>query len=246
MQQLDFDAKISAPAIFKFHSAEIRAFADEAGEPWFCAADVCAILGYRNARDAVAKHCRIGDVAKRDTPSTSGTQEMVFINEGNLYRLIVKSRKPEAQAFEKKVMEEILPSIRRTGSYESAAALSKAQVGSLYQAMKARFPNGADLPYAWGRFNNHFGLASYKDLPPHHLPEALAYIAQMPDKSPPALPAPPAPAIDFSSLIEPEMNNLMMHIDIAEGHIGMALKAFHRAMHMAKNPPLAAPHLRRV
>lgn len=112
----------SAPAVFNFQSLDVRAFADDAGEPWFCAADVCAVLGYRNPRTAIANHCREKGVLKRDTLTDMGMQEMTFINEGNLYRLIVKSRKPEAQAFEQQVMEEILPAIRKTGRYEAATA----------------------------------------------------------------------------------------------------------------------------
>ena len=87
------------------------------GEPWFCAADVCAVLGYANNRDALAKHCRSGGVAKRDTPTSSGNQSMTFINEGNLYRLCIKSHKPEAQKFEAWVCDEVLPAIRKTGAY---------------------------------------------------------------------------------------------------------------------------------
>lgn len=87
------------------------------GEPWFCAADVCEALGYANARDAIAKHCRAGGVAKRDTPTSSGVQPLTFINEGNLYRLCIKSHKPEAQKFEAWVCDEVLPAIRKTGRY---------------------------------------------------------------------------------------------------------------------------------
>jgi prophage antirepressor-like protein len=105
-----------APAVFDFQSHKVR-FANDSGEPWFCAADVCTVLGYRNARDAVTKHCKERGVAKRDTPTESGIQPITFINEGNLYRLVIKSRKPEAEAFEQKVMEEILPAIRKTGGY---------------------------------------------------------------------------------------------------------------------------------
>lgn len=112
----------SAPTVFNFQSIDVRAFADDSGEPWFCAADVCAVLGYVNSRQAIQKNCRSGGVSIRDTPTTSGVQAMTFINEGNLYRLIVKSRKPEAQAFEQQVMEVILPAIRKTGRYETPVA----------------------------------------------------------------------------------------------------------------------------
>lgn len=62
-------------------------------------------------------HCKEAGVTKRYTPTTSGNQEITFINEPNLYRLIIKSRKPEAERFEAWVFEEVLPQIRKTGSY---------------------------------------------------------------------------------------------------------------------------------
>jgi hypothetical protein len=86
-------------------SLDVRVFADDAGEPWFCAADVCAVLGYRNSRRSIDLHCRDQGVTKRYIPTESGNQEMTYINEGNVYRLIIKSRKPEAQAFERELME---------------------------------------------------------------------------------------------------------------------------------------------
>lgn len=102
---------------FNFHNSPVRTITDPKGEIWFCGTDVCNILGYVNPRDAISKHCKVGGVAKRDTPTTSGNQEITFINEPNLYRLIIKSRKPEAERFEAWVFEEVLPQIRKTGSY---------------------------------------------------------------------------------------------------------------------------------
>ena len=103
---------------FTFKSNSVRVITDNKQEPWFCANDVCNILGYSNPRDAISKHCKVGGVAKRDTPTKSAVQEMTFINEPNLYRLIIKSRKPEAESFEAWVFEEVLPQIRKTGKYE--------------------------------------------------------------------------------------------------------------------------------
>lgn len=102
---------------FNFKHSPVRTITDPKGEIWFCGTDVCNILGYVNPRDAISKHCKAGGVAKRDTPTTSGNQEITFINEPNLYRLIIKSRKPEAERFEAWVFEEVLPQIRKTGSY---------------------------------------------------------------------------------------------------------------------------------
>jgi len=58
--------------------------------------------------------------------------------------------------------------------------MPKDMLGEISQRMNERFPDGKHRPYAWSRFNNHFGLASYKDLPAHKFDEAKAYIAQMP------------------------------------------------------------------
>lgn len=89
------------------------------GEPWFVAADVCAVLAIRNHRDALAS---LDDdergVATTDT--LGGPQHVAIVNEPGLYSLILRSRKPEAKAFKRWVTHEVLPAIRRTGSYSVA------------------------------------------------------------------------------------------------------------------------------
>lgn len=102
---------------FNFHNSPVRTITDPKGEIWFCGTDVCNILGYQHSRKALQDHCKEAGVTKRYTPTTSGNQEITFINEPNLYRLIIKSRKPEAERFEAWVFEEVLPQIRKTGSY---------------------------------------------------------------------------------------------------------------------------------
>ena len=87
------------------------------GEPWFCASDICEILDYTNNRKAISDHCREKGVTKRYTLTNGGKQEAVFINEGNLYRLILKSHMPAAEKFESWVCDEVLPSIRKYGYY---------------------------------------------------------------------------------------------------------------------------------
>lgn len=101
---------------------EIRTLADDANEPLFCATDLCKALGYSNGRDAIAKHVDEGDVAKRDTPTTSGVQTMTFVNESGLYSLIFGSKLDSARAFKKWVTSEVLPAIRKTGGYLAAGA----------------------------------------------------------------------------------------------------------------------------
>lgn len=85
------------------------------GKPYFVGTDVAKALGYSNPRKAILDHCK--GVTKRDTPTSSGIQSMSYINEGDLYRLIMKSKLPSAEKFESWVMDEVLPTIRKTGSY---------------------------------------------------------------------------------------------------------------------------------
>lgn len=84
-------------------------------KPYFVATDIANALGYTNPRDAVLRHCK--GVVKRDTPTSSGTQQMSYINEGDVYRLIMRSKLPSAERFESWVMDEVLPSIRKNGGY---------------------------------------------------------------------------------------------------------------------------------
>lgn len=86
-------------------------------EPWFVGRDVAEVLGYSNTRDAISKHVDEEDkgVAKCDTPS--GAQQMTIINESGMYSLILSSKLPSAKKFKRWVTSEVLPSIRKTGSY---------------------------------------------------------------------------------------------------------------------------------
>ena len=87
------------------------------GEPWFVANDICASLDYKNPRDAIARHVDSEDVVKHDTPTDSGSQSMTYINESGLYALIFGSKLESAKKFKRWVTREVLPQIRKTGSY---------------------------------------------------------------------------------------------------------------------------------
>ncbi|WP_288163445.1 phage antirepressor KilAC domain-containing protein, partial [uncultured Ruminococcus sp.] len=96
----------------------LRTLTDEHGRTMFCGKDVASALGYSNTKDAIRRHCRWG--VKHDLPhpqSPARTIEMVFIPEGDVYRLISHSRLPSAEKFESWIFDEVLPTIRRTGGY---------------------------------------------------------------------------------------------------------------------------------
>lgn len=90
------------------------------GETWFVAADICALLDLGSPHKAVGA---LDDDEKGRTtvPTPGGPQEVSIINEPGLYSLTGKSRKPEAKPFKRWINHEVLPSIRRTGSYGQAA-----------------------------------------------------------------------------------------------------------------------------
>ena len=94
---------------------QVRTIEDN-GKILFLASDVCAILGYSNARDAISRHCK--GVVKHDIPTNSGIQSVSFLPEGDIYRLVMRSKLPGAERFESWVCDEVLPSIRKNGSYQ--------------------------------------------------------------------------------------------------------------------------------
>ena len=100
--------------------------------PHFPATECAKILGYKNPHDAIARHCLAGGVIKHEGVSATTNQYGVstnqavvktYISEGNLYRLIVRSKLPAAVRFESWVCDEVLPSIREHGAYISSDLL---------------------------------------------------------------------------------------------------------------------------
>lgn len=104
--------------LFCFGDQLVRVFDDENGNPWFVAKDVCRILDLGN----VSKACNGLDEDEKGVTNCythGGIQEMLTVSESGLYALVFRSRKPEAKAFSKWVRSEVLPSIRKTGTYTS-------------------------------------------------------------------------------------------------------------------------------
>lgn len=87
------------------------------GQFWFCAKDVCDALEYNDVESACRKLDE-EEKGKEILRTPGGPQEMLVVNESGLYALILRSNKPQAHAFRKWVTNEVLPALRRTGSYE--------------------------------------------------------------------------------------------------------------------------------
>lgn len=114
--------------IFKYQSEEeqlfneIRTIEQEDGSVLFGATDVARVLGYANPQKAVREHCREEGVNEIDTPTRNQwgkvvNQKIKYITEGNVYRLIVRSKLPNAENFEKWLFDNVVPSIRKRGYY---------------------------------------------------------------------------------------------------------------------------------
>ncbi|ECA8972909.1 hypothetical protein ETB55_21735 [Salmonella enterica subsp. enterica serovar Omuna] len=86
-------------------------------EPWFCLKDVCDVLSIANPRDLMAKQLDKQGVDKIYSLTDGGRQQLAFIDEPNLYRVIFRSNKPEARQFQDWVFSDVLPTIRKTGRY---------------------------------------------------------------------------------------------------------------------------------
>ena len=104
---------------FNFGEQQVRVISDDQGQPWFVAADVCAVLEIKNPSDAIKRL----DDDERARFNLAMQGDTNIINESGLYSLILRSRKASARTFRKWVTSEVLPAIRRTGAYTVTPAL---------------------------------------------------------------------------------------------------------------------------
>ena len=122
--------KMAAP-VCVFENPEfgmVRMDTDEKGEPWFCAKDLCDVLGYKKASDSVKQHVKSSDTMKRGVARTAKNRfgvcegkmqivQMIFVNESGFYALVLGSKLPSALMFKDWVTSVVLPQIRKTGGY---------------------------------------------------------------------------------------------------------------------------------
>ena len=128
------------------------------GEPYFVGKDVAEILGYSNTRDALAKHVDDEDkntVVIRD--GIQGNPNLTIINESGLYSLILSSKLPDAKKFKRWVTSEVLPAIRKTGSYST---IPKEKQVFKEQELKARMLNARVR-----ESNQYLKIAAQIDIP---------------------------------------------------------------------------------
>lgn len=128
-------------SIFNFGSQEVRTILRE-GEPWFVAKDVADILGYSEA-SSMTRHMDEDEKGLSTGQTPGGSQEMITISESGLYVAIFNSRRPEARDFRKWVTSEVLPSIRKTGSYHADKWYAAIDVYNAGKKATGKAPQGA-------------------------------------------------------------------------------------------------------
>ena len=184
--QLSALAQIS-PLSFSFGRHAVRIVVRD-GEPWFVASDIAAALGYRDAANAgriLSEHQRGTQIVS----TQSGDQSMTVINESGLYRLVLRSRKPEAEKFSDWVTGEVLPSIRKTGTYsvpyavansDTLSAAQQTELRTLIQGAAERLPHSARAAFtiaAWSKLKAHF-KTDYRHIPTAQYGDALNLLAR--------------------------------------------------------------------
>ena len=111
------------------------------GKEYFPATQCAKLLGYAKPADAIRNHCK--GVFKTETPTNGGIQKVNYIPEGDLYRLIVSSKLPAAEKFERWVFDEVLPSIRKTGGYgdiDIQSIIARTAAAAVGEVMKQIMP----------------------------------------------------------------------------------------------------------
>lgn len=186
----DISTAVSNVIPFDFRGHSVRAVTIN-GEPWFVASDISSLLEYRDSFNM----CRNLDEDEKGTHPVStlgGTQKMLAINESGLYAAILRSKKKEAKQFRKWVTSEVLPSIRKQGSYRDHDGKMETLVGQtigtdgfhmLGAVVKGKVSN---LPAPvqrratakiWAQTHAAFGVRSAADIPADQLDSARNFIA---------------------------------------------------------------------
>lgn len=139
---------------FEGHSIEAMPPATKDGEALVDANLLCRALGYRNARDAIARHVEQEDVVKRDTPTSGGKQKKIFVKEPGLWALILRANTPAAKRLQRFVSSEVLPAIRRYGMYIPELEVKiAAYIGRELAAWTMLFP-----PEFWAGLDRLYGV----------------------------------------------------------------------------------------
>lgn len=119
---------MSAVQPFRFDGTDVRVIADEQGEPWFVLADLLRVLGMTSKPSQVAARLAEDEKGVRLADTLGGRQQVGVVNEAGMWSVIVRSDSAAAEPVRRWVTHEVLPAIRKTGSYAVAPALTDEQI----------------------------------------------------------------------------------------------------------------------
>ena len=137
---------MTTPSLFTYADTPVRVL-DVDGEPWFVAADIAKILGYATAKD-MTRRLDDEDKGGRSVPTLGGDQTMTTISEPGLYVAVLGSQVPGARDFKRWVTHEVLPTIRKTGTYQQPKTLAERSV-ELIQDLHAEVAALTPKASAW-------------------------------------------------------------------------------------------------
>jgi len=126
---------------FAYEGSELRSFVID-GEPWFVAADVARLLEY-SATSAMTRRLDDEDKGVRDLHTLGGVQQMAIISEAGFYTAILGSQSDRAKTVKRWLTHEVLPTLRRTGSYSTAPALTDDEL--IHRALEVSTRRVAEL-----------------------------------------------------------------------------------------------------
>lgn len=173
------------PTIFNFQSIQFDVV-DRNDQPWLKSQQIAEALGYQDERSITRIHARNADEFTEQMTCVvklthqGQMREVRIFSLRGAHLLAMFARTAIAKDFRKWVLDILDHELELLQIPQQF--ITAAQAGELATLIKERFPDGADRAYAWSRFNKHFRIARYRELPADHFMEACRYIPRMPDK----------------------------------------------------------------
>lgn len=169
---------------FAFEGTPVRVISDDIFNPLFVAHDVAKALGYKKPENAIKRHCK-----RQTTTPKQGGGFLTVIPESDLYRLTLRSNLESAERFQDWVVEDVLPSIRKTGRYEYPYTVNPSDTLTLEQGDTLRdmlkdavekLPKDKKAAFmikGWSKLRAHFKVG-YRQIPQSEYAEALSIVSR--------------------------------------------------------------------
>ncbi len=179
---------MAAQSLFQFQGCSIRAISQN-NQAWFVAKDVAIALGYKNTNKAIGDHCKHAQLLKGNDslPLEIPHRGITIIPEPDVYRLVSRSKLPEAEKFTDWLYEEVIPTIRKTGSYHigEQEPLITAEEREILRVATVSFTR--HFPYFQSKATSHlhrtlkkrYNLTKWELMPKKLLPTVLADVRSL-------------------------------------------------------------------